>query len=51
MPDKLMYNDYLRTVAERFASRFTDIAAEFSFELGMEFEITLCRVLRQILPR
>lgn len=47
----LMYNEYLRKVAERFASRFADIAAEFSFELGVEFEITLCRVLRQVLPQ
>jgi hypothetical protein len=46
-----MYDDYLRKVAERFANRFADIAAEFSFELGVEFEITLCRVLRQVLPQ
>jgi hypothetical protein len=48
--ERLMYDDYLRTVAERFENRFADIAAEWNFELGVEFEITLCRVLRQVLP-
>jgi len=46
-----MYDDYLRRVAERFDNRFRDIGAEFNFELGVEFEITLCRVLRQVLPQ
>ena len=50
-PRPLMYDDYLRKVAERFEHRFADIAAEFNFELGVEFEITLCRVLRQVLPQ
>jgi hypothetical protein len=44
-----MYDDYLRRVAERFDSRFRDITAEYNFELAVEFEITLCRVLRQVL--
>ena len=47
----LMYDDYLRKVAARFENRFADIEAEWGFDYGVEFEITLCRLLRQVLPQ
>jgi hypothetical protein len=47
----MMYNNYLITVAQRFESLFTEIAAEYGFDYGNEFEVILCRALRAILPQ
>lgn len=35
MARRLMYNDYPRKAAERFANRFADIAAEMDFPRSM----------------
>jgi hypothetical protein len=47
----VQYNNYLRTVATRFSSLFDEIAAQYNFDYGDEFEIVLCRALRTVLPQ
>ncbi len=47
---KLLYGNYIRTLSEKFERRLEDISAEINFELGDEFEIALCEILRSFLP-
>lgn len=46
----LLYGGYVRTLSEKFERRLDDIASEFNFELGDEFEIAICEILRSFLP-
>lgn len=46
----MLYDGYLKAVADKFDKHFSDIAAYHNFELGNEFEVALCQVLRRILP-
>jgi len=50
-PLGVLYNNWLHGVATRFQKKFDDISAEFNFELGPEFEIAICKVLQDLLPR
>lgn len=44
------YNDYLKTLSEKFARRLEDISVDFNFDYGDEFEIAICEILRDFLP-
>src|SRR4051794_3054161 len=46
----MAYSDYLADFAKRFATAFDEIAAHHNFELGDEFEVAVCEVLRRVLP-
>ena len=47
----MLYNDYLRKVAKRFDDLLGGISAHHNFEFGSEYEVALCRFLREILPQ
>lgn len=47
----MMYRDYIRTLSRRFASEFSEIQGIYNFDYGSEFELALCYLLRQILPK
>ena len=46
----MLYDDYLRTVAERFDQLIENIATQHNFEYGNEYEVALCQLLREVLP-
>jgi hypothetical protein len=46
-----MYNDFIGKISNEFASQMGKIEAEHNFELGDEFELALCKVLRLFLPQ
>ncbi len=46
-----MYGDWLSSVTRQFQDAFGRIEAEYNFDLGPEFEIAICNVLRDLLPR
>jgi len=46
----MSYADYLRTFAGEFQGRFEKIVSMHNFDLGDEFEIAVCKVIRLILP-
>lgn len=46
-----MYGDWLSSVTRQFQDAFGQIEAEYNFDLGPEFEIAVCNVLRGLLPR
>lgn len=50
MPE-LLYGDFLATIAKRFDEALSNISVECNLELGVEFEIAICKVLRKILPQ
>jgi hypothetical protein len=50
-PFGMIYDGYLRTVADRFEQLFRQISATYNFDLGPEFEIALCKALRVVLPQ
>ena len=45
-----VYDDYIKTLNERFQSELTEIEAEYGFEYGTEFEQAICNWLRRALP-
>jgi len=47
----VLYNNWLSDVAQRFQQRFERIQAHYNFDFGDEFEVAICEVLRDILPR
>jgi uncharacterized protein DUF6602 len=48
---KLLYGDFVRTIATTFDQALQNIAVEHNFELGDEFEVPLCKILRKVLPQ
>jgi hypothetical protein len=46
-----LYGGLVREVSSRFENALERISAEYNFDLGDEFEIALCRTLRQVLPQ
>jgi uncharacterized protein DUF6602 len=48
---KLLYGDFVRTIATTFDQALHNIAVEHNFELGDEFEVPLCKILRKVLPQ
>lgn len=50
MPNNFLYDGWIKNISCRFKSELETILAEHNFEYGPEFEISLCRILRTILP-
>lgn len=46
----MIYNDYIKSLSDKFSRRLDDISAEHNFEYGNEFEIAICEILREFLP-
>lgn len=46
-----MYGDWLSSVTKQFQDAFNQIESEHNFELGQEFEVAICNVLRVLLPK
>lgn len=46
----MLYNNYLQKLSDKILRRFDEILIEYNFDYGPEFEIALCRVLREFLP-
>jgi len=46
----MAYDEYLKTVSEKFANLLSEIRTEYNFDNGDEFEIALCKAFRIILP-
>lgn len=44
------YDNYIFELAKKFSARLEDIKADYNFELGDEFEIAICEILRSFLP-
>jgi hypothetical protein len=49
MPDYL-YRNYVKTLSSRLDAQITTIEAGYNFDYGLEFEIVLCELLREVLP-
>ena len=47
----MKYRGYLRSLAAAFQHQFEEISTHHNFDLGDEFEIALCTVLRKVLPQ
>ncbi len=45
-----MYKDYLENMQKRFLAEFEGIEVGHNFDYGTEFEISLCHVLKTVLP-
>lgn len=48
---KLLYDDFVKKIADRFDSALAEIEAVHNFEYGSEFEIAVCKTLRRALPQ
>jgi hypothetical protein len=48
--EQLLYNDYLKTLSEKFHRRLEYISGVYGFEYGIEFELAVCEILRSFLP-
>ncbi|MCH8823392.1 MAG: hypothetical protein IH984_07775 [Planctomycetes bacterium] len=46
----MKYDNYIKTIADRFTTYLDEIATEHNFEHGPEFEIAICKTLRRALP-
>lgn len=44
------YDDYVVELSKKFSRRLEEIKADFNFDLGDEFEIAICEILRSFLP-
>lgn len=47
----MKYEDFLHRLTKQFDSHVSQIMAKHSFEYGTEFEISLCQLLRKVLPQ
>ena len=47
----MKYQGYLYSLASAFQQQFEEISTHYNFDLGDEFEIALCIILRKILPQ
>lgn len=47
---KYLYGDYIENLHSRFLKRLDQIEAHHNFELGNEFEVAICQILRSFLP-
>lgn len=50
MKQKYVYNDYVLNLHKAFEKRLDDISTQYNFDLGQEFEIAICEILRDFLP-
>jgi hypothetical protein len=46
-----LYDDYVRSISERFERALQGIRTEHNFEYGNEFEVALCKTIRLVLPQ
>lgn len=46
----MAYNNFLQKILQRVESKFSEISANYNFDLGLELEIALCEVLVSLLP-
>lgn len=46
----LLYDDFVRRIAQSFDEALKEIDAVHNFEYGSEFEIAICHTLRRLLP-
>ncbi|MFN8360587.1 MAG: DUF6602 domain-containing protein [Candidatus Kapaibacterium sp.] len=46
----MLYDDYVLKLTSKIIKKFDDISTEYNFDLGPEFEIALCKILRDFLP-
>lgn len=51
MPQKFLYDDYILGLATAFEAKLGALKVVYNFDLGDEFEIAICEVLRSFLPR
>ncbi|MDB5135615.1 MAG: hypothetical protein JWP37_2218 [Mucilaginibacter sp.] len=47
----MKYNDYLLKLSKKVAARLQEIEAVYNFDFGDEYEIALCHLLSDILPK
>lgn len=47
----MLYDGYVPRLNQRFIQIFDYIMSGYNFDLGPEFEIAICQVLRQVLPQ
>lgn len=47
----MKYNGYLLNLARTFDQRFQQMSTHYNFDLGDEFELALCHILREVLPQ
>ena len=47
---KYLYDNYVRSLHDKFLRRLEDIEAHYNFDLGDEFELAICELLRAFLP-
>lgn len=45
-----MYPNFLKILSKKIESKFSEIETIHNFDNGPEFEITLCKILRELLP-
>ncbi len=45
-----MYSDLLENLSKKIDHYFSEIEASFGFDYGPEFEIALCKILKELLP-
>jgi hypothetical protein len=45
-----LYDNYILRLSQRFRAELETVKAIYNFDLGDEYEIAICRVLRHILP-
>jgi hypothetical protein len=48
---RYLYGNYVPNLAKRFEKEMSVIEAKHNFELGYEFEIAICKMLRRTLPQ
>lgn len=46
----MAYIEFLKNINQKFQQKFSEIESHHNFELGNEFEIAVCKVLRALLP-
>jgi hypothetical protein len=47
---KLLYNNYIQELNNKFINGLNSIKADYNFDYGDEFEIAICEILRSFLP-
>jgi hypothetical protein len=47
----LFYDDFVKKIAENFEAALSEIQAGHNFDLGPEFEVAVCKMLRRALPQ
>jgi hypothetical protein len=45
-----LYDGYVQTLSRRFAAAIDEMQTNFNFDLGDEFEVAICKVMRSVLP-